>query len=263
MGLLESCHQNFEERIDRIKAIAETFGAKYSDNMDIVYNTFDIELDSDFNDANIIIGEKDGYDYCFLDTYHISENRKDPSGWKSILILENKNKRFPDFRLVTKNKAISEIITQTLMALFLFILPLAFFYLTYIYPSESSKDTSSRIASIFIGVICVMSLFFSLLFFLNLIQYKDIFQQNKYRLIDDFKEKYVILNANNPQEINKLFTDEICSRIFYYREDIDLTFHKNCTIFRFGFNEKLSFDSCDRALNDLINKVELFIGNSN
>lgn len=60
------------------------------------------------------------------------------------------------------------------------------------------------------------------------------------------------------KEFQKLFTEEVCSRIVDYSYDINIVFKKNCTSCEFGKDVPLSYDNCRKKLYDLLNIVRLF-----
>ena len=105
-----------------------------------------------------------------------------------------------------------------------------------------------------------MSLLLLLLLISAIKGFIQIFKQHKFKISNSrFKRRYVILNAKNPEEVSDFFTDEICSRILDYPSKIEIGFLNNCTILNFGSNEQLSFDSCNKSLEDLIEKINLFL----
>ena len=88
---------------------------------------------------------------------------------------------------------------------------------------------------------------------------KRINNNDKYNIRNkEFKEKYVIMTDSSPNEISKVFNEEVCNNIMKFPSELSITFNKNTISKEFNHNEQLSADLCNQHLNDLLDKVKLF-----
>lgn len=250
MGFADSDKINkIKDRVDSINKIAEQLNAKYFNAFYSIKHKFEISIDNDLKDGNLIIGNFNDYDYFFIEGYHQKSGKNDYSHWISKLIIKLKDKKIPNFQLITKKSVLIQILKDFLLGIFLFLLPFTYFF------------TESKAGIILFFILLLFFGGLSLLAFSESIEgVKKIFLQDKYRIFNNkFKERYIILSNNDPSEISKLLSDEVCSTIVNYPSDINLLFKDNYAYYNFDYNKQLTFTDCKEILNtihDIVKNIE-------
>ena len=255
MGLFGSSkEEKIQGRADAVKELAEKFHANYYSGIEKVKGNFYI-FDYEMNESNVIAGNVDGYDYCFVEYYHERCNKSDYPRWVSTLFLKMKNNKLPSFHLTTKSSAVTSSGLGILQGLFYLFLSILFIYLGI----DSCRKTSdyTYIFPILLGLlfgllaVALLELYLRPLFKLK--------SQSKYGIRDkEFLEKYAIISDDDPAEISKVFTEKVCSKIVNSLTDVD--FNLNGSIVRVPFNtdSQLSYSSCRGYLDDLLYKAKIF-----
>ena len=103
-----------KDRVGCIKKIAKGLGAKYQTNLKEytkLFNLTEIATSSEIEDSNAIVGNIEGYDYCFLEFYRISySSRYSNSYYTSKAIINIKKDNNISFSLLSRKSAILHII---------------------------------------------------------------------------------------------------------------------------------------------------------
>ena len=200
---------------------------------------FDIESDS-----NVILGNIEGYNFCFVEDYQEKQSKHSHSHWESKFIIEMKEEKFPDFSIETKKQAIKNYSFILLFSLIFFSIP---YFVSFF------KNGNVYIALIISGG-------FGLILLSICIQgFKNIFKQDKYKISNyRFKEKYVISSERKPEKIREVLTDKVCSKIVNYPGNLDISFSNKCISIDLPSNEKLSYNICVNLINKYIKIVKLF-----
>ncbi len=234
-------HKKTTGRIKAIKDLSYKLKAEYYYGASEIKKIFHLD---DIGECNAIAGNREGYDFCFVEYCHLEDSYK----WKSKLILKMKNENFPDFHLAIQKPTINDLkISLTITTIFLFLAIIVILFA----PNDKK----------FIGFAFLITDI--PLWMITISQTIDIWKFNrnkkKYRINNkEFNEKYVILSGTNIYEINELFSEEICSRILMSPLKLDITFKNHCIIYDFLIDELLTFPACEKALNTLILKARLF-----
>ena len=236
-----------QKRRNGVKRLAGLLEANYCDYLTVnaVMNRFpSLSAIEDIENSNIVFGIINGYSYCFVESFHIRKRKGDHSEWKSKLIFKTKES-FPDFHLITKSSAILDYLGGILFGLFFFLVPIFVMF-------------ASKSAPVVAVISCVYG-FVIISYFL--IKLKDVFLNDKFGIKNrGFKEKYVIFTKSNPNNINRVFTEEVCSKILDYPYDIDIKINNQEIIVDFDQNEKLSYPLCKEYLNSLVREVKILEG---
>lgn len=241
-----------KSRANTVKEISDKLNANYLFGAKSIKNKFSFDISESYiNDSNVIYGSIEGFDYCFIEYYYVNafERGNSKERWISRLILKFKDEEFPTFHLITKKKALSDIIYSVILSLVFFIIPIIF------YLSDGNNDIKLLLFLLAIfGVPFILTVGFIIH---SLMMISD---QDRFRISNQkFKEKYVLLDVlSSNNSINSLFSEEVCSNIVNYPDDIDIKVKKNSISEEFGFNETLSFEICQKRLNKLISIVKLF-----
>ena len=239
-----------EERKNDVQYLAGQLEAEYCSTLMIneLKNRFNsISKITEIENSNIIVGNIEGYDYCLVEYYHIRRGKGDHSGWRSKLIFRTKGS-IPDFRLLTKKSAISTACIGLFFGLLFLIIPIC------IILSGKGGATIPAILSIVISLIIL---------YCAVLDIKEIYENDKYGIRNSrFKEKYIIRTEASPNDINRVFTEEVCSKILNYPSDIDIEINEQEIFEEFELDEKLSYPLCKKHLNSLISKVKILEGDS-
>ncbi len=255
MGFLDSDRKGMVEyRSSIVKDLAKKMGADYYYGVDKVKSDFCI-FDYEMNDSNVIVGNKDGYDYCFVEYYHERCGKSDYPRWVSTLFFKMKNNNLPSFHLTTKSSAFTSSGLGILQSLFYLIMAFLFIYLGI----DSFRKTSGN----FYIFATIMGVLFGLIgvVLLNL-HLRPLFKlkiQSKYGIRDkEFLEKYIIISEADPAEISKVFTEEVCSRIVNSLTDVDFDLSGCIVTVPFNTDSQLSYSSCKGYLDDILYKAKIF-----
>ena len=265
MGLFgPSREERVKERSSFVRNLAKQFNSKYYYGIKNIKNSFYIENDSDMDDSNIIVGEVEDYDYCFVEYYHVKSGKNDSSRWVSKVLLKAKEGNYPDFELVTKRSA--KLQAGCLLGIGAFIgLPTitqSIVFLTmFLAGFKNSFSILEALGFLIIGL-AFLSIFIGISYWLvktGLNKMKKIKNNDNYNIRNrEFKEKYVILTDSSPKEISKVFNEEVCNNIMKLPSELTIAFNKNTVSKEFNNNEQLSVNLCNQHLNDLLDKVRLF-----
>ena len=242
-------------RIEPVKAIATQLDATYVRGIDNINRIFPIPKNLDNNNSNAIIGNIDGYDYCFWEYFHIGSHFENYNSYYiSKAIIKLKEKYIPPLLLLTKKSAIIKIIKVPF-----FILLFLIFILVFIFISTNTINSflKSTIMSFFL--ICIS--FFNAKDLLKkwVETLKNYNNQKIYNFSNQkFKEKYVILSKGDPQQIRNLFDEKVCSRIINYKANLYIEINNTSITSYFKTNEKLTYNLCQNHLNIILKQAKLF-----
>ena len=232
-----------KKRYDYLSKLSKLLDSQYYRGISLLKCHFKY-LNNTFikDDCNAIAGNIDGYKFCFIEDYHVKSSRHDSSHWKSKLIIEMKEKDFPDFSLKTKTQAFIEGLIALIATIVCFSIP--FF------------DKNKEFFSLFIIIMGVLSL---IPLFCCINRFMSFFQQYKYKISNyRFKKKYVIISDCKPEIIRRVFTDNICNQILNYPSNLDIHFIDKSIVFDFPSDIKLSYNACLELLSEYIEIVKLF-----
>ena len=237
-----------KSRVSYIKSLAENLNAEYYYGIDRVKNRFNIKVKDGISDSNVIVGNRDGYDFCFVEYYRTRKH----SRWESKLFLRMKYD-LPDFMLMTKESASFQLRFQAIFSGAFILIPIIGFINVI-----AQKGWSSSL----IPAACVILLFVGI----GLWLLKDFFKYykkiNNQRLFDishnKFRDTYVIISDANPNSIRRIFNEKVCSDFVDNPLDNDLIISNKCTSLNFKMDEKLSLISCNDNLDLLLKKVKVF-----
>ncbi len=239
-----------KERADFLSDLADKMNSELYQGTKLIKNHFSFIKKFDIDDgSNIILGNIEGYNFCFVEDYCIQASKHNRSHWESKFIIEMKQEKFPDFSLEPKKQAIKNYLTGLLITLAIFFIPY--------FVSFFKKDEVYYIAliiSVCIGLIVLT---------ICIEGFKNIYQQDKYKINNySFKEKYVISSKFKPERIREVLTDKVCKKIVNYPYDLNIRFEKKCIDIDFPWDEKLSYNSCNALINKYIRIVKLFENDS-
>ncbi|MBQ2592037.1 MAG: hypothetical protein II567_01980, partial [Candidatus Riflebacteria bacterium] len=118
MGLFdfETTETKVRNRTPLVKSIAQKLDADYQYSIRGVKDKFNIEDSSECENSNVIVGEKNGFEYCFIEYYHVGRGKNDHSKWVSKVSLRL-NDTFPDFDLQTRSSALSGVGCMAVLSL--------------------------------------------------------------------------------------------------------------------------------------------------
>ncbi len=256
MGLFYTSSRDMVSgRIIAIKEIAEKLEADYSYGFNTIQNKFDSFFFShEMQDSNVITGNIDGYDYCFIEYYHQKSGKHDTAHWRSSAILKATNRSIPDFSLALKGPTVKKAKLSIIFGILFLFVPVIL--LISLYSAGMLRLDS---AALVIGFICLVFVLVPTIVILASIgTLREVNNQGKYGIHNRaFKEKYVILAHSDPARIRRLFTEKLCTKILRQPMDIEVTFTKNCIIQ--SFNDSLfTYSSCKSTLNLLLDKAKVF-----
>ena len=243
--------EKVKSRASFVKEIAKKLNAEYQYGLNKVKFPFDIKENRYNPNSNVITGKFDGYEYCFVESFH-DRCSDDTFRWESILYIRLKD-NIPDLSLLTKEKAKSEFITKLIFTLAFLVLP-AILLIGFL--SNLGKDFHLIIPAL----ILVVPVVIGLLGIKDTVKYKrQIDNQGIYTIRNTkFKEKYVIISKEAPNTINRIFNEKVCSEIADYPSPINFEIKNNCTHLGFENSEKLSYDLCKKYLDQLLKQVKIF-----
>ncbi len=124
MGLFDGSKEMVTKRIEAVRELCKEMNANYVYGAESLKDVFNLDYKDEMKDSNIITGQKEGYDYCIIEYYHITHRKNDTSRWISFGSLKMKD-NYPDFEITTiisaKNAANVDIaIGSILLCLILF-----------------------------------------------------------------------------------------------------------------------------------------------
>lgn len=241
-----------KSRIADIKALAKELDAEHYYGIERVKNRFNIDISYDpkgISNSNVIVGNREGYEYCFIEYYQMRKS----CGWKSKIYLRMKN-NIPDFELMTKEASICHLIFLGVFTFISTVIPMIIFVILFLH--EKKWDLNVIIV---VGVLLIFGVIGLILLKDCIKAFIQICNQNKYRILNkEFKDKYVIFSDAPSESIRTIFNEKVCSKIVKKPSDLHIDLKNNCISSDFAFREKLSLDSCNKNLNLLIEKVKLF-----
>jgi hypothetical protein len=266
MGLFgPSRIEMMKDRTSEMKVISSRMNAEYYVGIDSVKERFNLDDESDYDNCNVIVGNIEGYDYCFIEYYRPEEYRRGgvrrKAEWKSELYLKVKNDDFPDFHLTTGKSALRSSIFGILGALSLIISSI--WGLIYCYLTRVTSTFESVITIVFAFILIIVFILSIVIIYSDINTIKQVKNQDKYAIQNkEFKEKYVILSDEDPEKILNVFTDEVIAKILERtnakEKKIDISFYKGVTSVDFQSGTKLAFSFCDSQLHRLLKIVRLF-----
>ncbi len=266
MGLFdfETAETKVRNRTPLVKSIAQKLDADYQYSIRGVKDKFNIEDSSECENSNVIVGEKNGFEYCFIEYYHVGRGKNDHSKWVSKVSLRL-NDTFPDFDLQTRSSALSGVGCMAVLSLPFLGIP--FFLLSqllmFCFAFFHSKSGFQLEMLIPMGAFILFGSIFGFIgwsiFSSALKTYKQINNQGQYYIRNPkFKEKYVILSDADVYRVRKVFNDNVCSKIVKFTPEItEISCRNNCLKKDFGSNEQLSYPLCHNYLIPLVKQAEL------
>ena len=266
MGFLdfEDAHTKIKNRIPVIQGLAKKLNAKYIKGYEEVKYKFNIKDEiRGIEESNGIVGETQGFEYCFLEYFHEGNAKYDPSGWITNVYLRM-NKDIPDFNLTTKKAAVLKSLSGFVLGLLMFSLIILFFIL--LFRNDNMRHyTTGSFSNILLGWVSMGAALIYLGAKTYLLVYPaiktiiDIINQSKYYNIKNpkFRKKYVIF-SNNPNKINKIFNENVVSKLIETKPEItEINCHKKILFSRFDTNELLSYASCNTYLTPLLQQAKI------
>lgn len=266
MGLFdfETAETKVRNRTPLVKSLAQKLDANYQYGIRGVKEKFNIGDSSDCENSNVIIGEKDGFEYCFIEYYHIGRKKNDHSRWESKISLRL-NDTFPDFDLQTRSSALSGVGCMVVFALpilgfSLFLLSQILLFCFILFHSKFGFQLEMLIP---MGMFVLFGSIFGFggwsIISSALKTYRQINNQGQYYIRNPkFKGKYVILSDADVYRVRKVFNDNVCSKIVKFTPEItSISCKKNCLQKDFGSNEQLSYPLCIKYLDPLVKQAEI------
>lgn len=261
-----SPEEKVKERTDFIKALSAHLNAEYYNGVDAFAEKFDFSQDSELLKSNAIVGNLEGFDYCFVEYYHLGRGKNDHSKWISELSFRMQ-KDIPDFQLITKDSAKRNAGCFIIFGLIFFI-PVLVTIITSIVSGTSlltGKNEAGFLPFIFIGVYVLVALLFTIipsyLIYSGIKTLKEINNQRKYNIMNpNFNEKYAIFTDTNTDtyKISKIFNYDFCSKVLNFEPELtEITFNKNCTKKEYD-GTQLTLAFCENELKTFLNKAKLF-----
>ena len=78
--LFDTRESKVRGRVDQIQALASKLNADYNYGIESVKYFFS-DVSEEMKECNTIVGESEGYEYCFIEYYHIGRGKNDHSKW--------------------------------------------------------------------------------------------------------------------------------------------------------------------------------------
>ncbi|MBP5469179.1 MAG: hypothetical protein J6Z11_08045 [Candidatus Riflebacteria bacterium] len=258
--------QKVKERTDFIKALSAHLNAEYYNVIDAVAEFFNFSYYRDLSNCNIIVGNIEGFDYCFVEYFHVGRGKNDHSKWISELSFRMQ-KDIPDFQLITKDSAKRNAGCFIIFGLIFFI-PVVVTIIASIVAGTSllsGKNEAGFLSYIFIGVYVLVALLFtiipSFLIYSGIKTLKEINNQRKYNIMNpNFNEKYAIFTDSDTDtyKISKIFNYDFCSKVLNFEPELtEITFDKNCVKKEYD-STQLTLAFCENELKTFLNKAKLF-----
>ncbi len=268
MGLFsfESPESKMRSRMGPVKAIADRLNADYYHGIEEVKDTFFPSINDEMKNSNVIVGESEGYRYCFIEYYHRGRGKNDHSKWISRIALRLNEEDFPDFDLSSKSSALFSVGCFIAFALPFGIVPLIMltsFIFMFLNNKAIPKDSQLIPIIIGLGFLFFTLIFGAISFFIinyALKTYKQINSQGKYCISNPkFRDKYVILTDSDEYRIRKVFNEKVCSRIVDFNPEISsISIQNNCIQKGCDYNEQLSYPLCLKYINQLVKEAQIF-----
>ena len=269
--LFDTRESKVRGRVGQIQALASKLNADYYYGLDAVKNIFFSDIDEDMKNSNVIVGESEGYEYSFIEYYHVGHGKNDHSKWISKYSLRMNYEDFPDFTLQTRKSAILGASCLLVFSLFFCGIPL-FIFLNFAlaFFRDNKKVFSTGPGPLQVSSILMCGFFLLLLAIFVIIGYliissviktfRQINNQGQYYIRNpEFRQKYVILSDMDASLIRKVFTDEVCSRVVNYKPEIgSITIKNGCILGGFNYNEQLDYSNCLKTINNLVKEAQIF-----
>ena len=264
MGLFdfETAETKVRNRTQLIKSLAQKLDARYLSDLRMVSKKFSFDI-LQAKKCNIIAGEYNGFEYCFLEYYHQKSGKNDHSRWVSEISVRF-NENFPDFQLDTRFSALFTAWLTMIFGLPFLGLPVFFlsqFLMFFFKIFKTGFDIEILVPLLlFFGIGMISGMLGWLLFSPGLKTYKQIHNQGQYYIRNHkFKEKYVILSDANVNTIRKIFNDKVCAKIVDFKPDLDsINCTNNCLRSKFGHNEQLTYPLCMQYLEKFTRQAQIF-----
>lgn len=241
-----------KSRIADVKALAKELDADYYYGISKVKDRFNIEDRYEYkgiSDSNVIVGQREEYDYCFIEYF---QTKASAGGWKSKVFLRMKN-NMPDFVLMTKETAKSRFLFVGIISMGFILFP-GTVLLTVLFGEGRNSNIIPAVAAISLFVLAGLCLLIFIIKYLI-----KFFNQDKYRILNKkFKDKYVIFSDAPSEKIRTIFNEKVCSKIIKKPSDLYIDLRNNCLSLSFEAREKLSLDGCNKYLNQIIDNVKVF-----
>ena len=237
-----------KSRVSYIKSLAKNLNAEYCYGIERVKNRFNIKVKDGISDSNVIVGNRDGYDYCFVEYYRTKKH----SRWESKLFLRMKYD-LPDFMLMTKESASFQLRFQAIFSGAFILIPIIGFINVIAQNGwNSSLIPAACVILLFVGIgLWLLKDFFK--------YYKKVNNQRIYDIPHNkFKDRYVIISDATTNSIRRIFNEKVCSEFVDNPLDKDLIISNKCTSLDFQMTEQLSLDSCNDNLDLLLKRVKVF-----
>ena len=261
-------HENkTKERVHPVQALASKFNADYHYGINEDCYLFFSDISDEMKECNVIIGESEGYEYCFLEYYHLKSGKNDSSKWITKYSLRLNDLEFPDLELQTRKSALNGVGCMLFFGLPFLGIPvfIAFNFIFAFIKSGMGISKETLMIPIVMGLILLFFLvilgFIAFIFFGSAIDtLKKIKNQNQYCIRNPlFREKYVILTDVDKDLIRKVFNEKVCSRVVNFRPEIDyIRIHKGCISGEFSYNEQLSYNNCSKYISKLTKEAKIF-----
>lgn len=258
--------QMVKERTNFIRALSAHLNAEYYNTIDAVAEFFNFNDNFEPSTCNVIVGNIEGFDYCFIEYYHVGRGKSDHSKWISELSFKMQ-KDIPNFQLITKDSAKRNAGCFITFGL-IFTLPIIVIILASITVGTSFlsvKNEAGFLPYIFIGIYVLFAILFaiipSFLIYSGIKTLKEINNQRKYNIMNqDFNEKYAIFTDTDRDTyyISKIFNNDLCSKILDFKPELtEITFDKNCIKKEYD-STQLTLDFCEKELKTFLSKAKLF-----
>lgn len=257
----ENLEARVRERSDYVLNIANQLNANYRYGLKKIKDKFNIVENYENTYCNAIFGLIEGYDYCFYEYFHCARGRAMGLPYINNYFISEEAIKLKgycsSFVLLTKKSAIWKTIKYFLVGEIL--LSFLLFLLTFSHEKKNIELVGIFIVGIFMFY-CLIN------FILDLYKINTNYKvQEKYYDISnkDFKDKYVIISSYYPISlcsdninIKKVFTEKVCSRIVDSKLNSDIVVVNSCI--REKYEKKLTYDICQKHLNNLLSKAKLF-----
>jgi hypothetical protein len=271
MGIFdfESAQTKVRNRIGAVKALADQLNAEYYDGISQIKNKFGIDdSDSDIKNSNAIVGELQGFEYCFVEYYHRQHGKNDSSKWVTNVYLRLNKDDFPDFQLMTKTSALTGAGCILIFGLPFFCVPLFLIFqaitmFTTIFKNTYGLGLNVSIIFPLITMTLISLVFGAVGWFIisaSIKTIKSVYGQGKYNILNyKFREKYVIISEADVNSIRKVFTENVVSGIVNHKPEItNINCHNCCFSSSFNHNEQLTYALCNKYLGPLLKQAQIF-----
>ena len=226
--------------------------------------------DGEINKSNVLAGKYEDYEYCLCEYYHSKSGKHDHSRWIIEASVKLKDKNIPDFTIKNKKSELTNSIIDTifLTPFFVFVTVIASFLIYGGIYTIYHGITKGRIPELFFEFM-PLSFFALFISFFVFFIYKAMFEnlktllqlltQGKYKIKNqEFKKRYAIFSSDKAISINKVFTNEICTRILRNTPKIEkLEVRGKCLHFKID-DQLLTDDNIIPLIEGFINHARIF-----